>query len=147
MRELNKLIEERKKIEYLIQPSEAIRRRPSKSTSLMEDWFHELNILRIPKKFHEKLIFERKKHLMNTDASKFQSWEDLNSKKRIRIPFTAEHLNKMTKNELINIGNTFFKQKYSSRNFRDEILKELKEFSNWRIFEFLEENHCRPNEK
>jgi hypothetical protein len=138
MRGVNKLKEEREKIEYLTQQSVPTKRRPSRSTSLVEDWLQEFNILRIPRKLHEKFILERKKHFMKTEATKFQSWEDFNSKKKIRIPFSRERLNKMTKQELINIGKTLFKQEYSSKDSRDEILKELKELSNWRFFEFEE---------
>jgi hypothetical protein len=68
-----KKLQQVKETEYLLEPLK---------NTLIEDWTCEFKLFGIPKQFHEKIISEKKEDVMNSFIAKFQTWDEINSKKK-----------------------------------------------------------------
>jgi hypothetical protein len=113
------------------------------SNTLIEDWTYELKLFGIPEKFHEKILSEKKKDVMDSFIANFQTWDEINSKQKIPIPFKPDDFEKMTKDELKFIGTSLFKQRYKSKETKDDILRELKGFANMYFFQYDPSMTCQ----
>lgn len=103
-----------------------------KELSLTEYWNYELNELNVPLEEFPKIIAQRKEGMLNRyfpnlhDKDEIDKvWNEMNVTKFIKLPFTINELNKMSKEKLMEIGKRYFYDEYEGNEDIDDIRWEI----------------------